>query len=97
MSTNCVATKQLKQLGRAEEGQALVLGALALVVLVLMAGLGVDVGFLRYEKQQMQKAADAAAMAGASALVYGGEVTVAARNDAASMVCIYLGRFPEST
>jgi hypothetical protein len=32
----------------------------------------------------MQKAADAAAMAGASALVYGGEVTVAARNDAAA-------------
>ena len=86
MSTNCLATNQLKQFGKADEGQALVLGALALVVLVLMAGLGVDVGFLRYQKLQMQKAADAGAIAAASALItYGpggqGEITAAAQND----------------
>src|ERR1700687_1999311 len=61
------ATPQLRQLRIADEGQALVLTALALVVLMLMAGLGVDVAFLRYQKQQMQKAADAGAIAGATA------------------------------
>jgi hypothetical protein len=78
-----LATTQLRRLDRAEEGQALVLGALALVVLVLMAGLGVDVGYLRYEKLQMQKAADAGALAGASELIYGtsGLAMVAAKND----------------
>lgn len=83
--TNCTATKQqLKSLGRSDEGQALVMGALALVVLVLMAGLGVDVGFLRYQRMQMQKAADAGAIAGAAALIYGGQVTLAAQNDTAA-------------
>ena len=78
---NIFSTRQLRQLARADEGQALVLTAAGLVVLMLMAGLGVDVGFLRYQKQQMQKAADAGAIAGASALIYGGAVTAAARND----------------
>jgi Flp pilus assembly protein TadG len=76
--------RQLKQLRREDKGQALVLTAVALVVLMLMAGLGVDVGYLRYEKQQMQKAADAGAIAGASALLYGGAVTAAARTDVAA-------------
>ena len=68
----------------ADEGQVLVLTALALFVLLTVAGLGIDVGYLRYEKQQMQKAADAGANAGAAALVYGGNYTAAARNDAAA-------------
>jgi hypothetical protein len=68
--------RQLRQFGRADEGQALVLTSLAPVALMLMAGLGVDV--LRYEKQQMHK--EAGAIAGASALTYGGQVTVAAQN-----------------
>jgi Putative Flp pilus-assembly TadE/G-like len=76
--------QNLKRFGRAEEGQALVLTALALVVLMLMAGLGVDVGYLRYQKQQMQKAADAGAIAGASALLYGGDWHAAGQNDAAA-------------
>jgi Flp pilus assembly protein TadG len=61
-----------------------VLGALALVALMLMAGLGVEVGFLRYQKQQMQKAADAGAIAGAAELIYGSPALaiVAAQNDA---------------
>ena len=46
------------------------LTALGLVLLMLVAGLGVDVGFLRYKKQQMQKAADAAALAAAATLAY---------------------------
>ena len=35
-------------------------------LLIDEAGLGVDVGYLRYQKQQMQKAADTGAIAGAS-------------------------------
>jgi hypothetical protein len=84
--TKQVSTQKqnLKRFGRADEGQALVLTAMALVVLMLMAGLGVDVGYLRYEKQQMQKAADAAALAGASALLYNGSWVTAGQNDAAA-------------
>jgi hypothetical protein len=78
------ATPQLRQLRIADEGQALVLTALALVVLMLMAGLGVDVGFLRYQKQQMQKAADAGAIAGASALIYNGKYKAAAQADSSA-------------
>lgn len=82
--TNFFATRQLRQFARADQGQAIVITALALSVLMLMAGLGVDVGFLRYQKQQMQKAADAGAIAGAAALEYGGGYLNAAYNDAAA-------------
>ena len=58
------------------------LTALGLMVLLLMAGLGVDVAYMRYQKQQMQKAADAGAIAAASALVYGGDWNAAGQNDA---------------
>jgi Flp pilus assembly protein TadG len=80
--TSFVPTRQLRQFARADEGQAIVLTTLVLVVLMLMAGLGVDVGFLRYEKQQMQKAADAGAVGGASALSYFGDWHDAGLNDA---------------
>jgi Flp pilus assembly protein TadG len=81
--TNLFATQKqsLKRFLGADEGQALVLTALALVVLMLMAGLGVDVGYLRYQKQQMQKAADAGALAGATALAYNGAWKAAAVAD----------------
>jgi hypothetical protein len=59
----------------------MVLTALALSVLLLMTGLGVDVGYLRYQKQQMQKAADAGALGGAAALGYGGDWNAAAVSD----------------
>lgn len=65
---NIFFSQRLRQFGKAEQGQALVLVALALLVLLLMAGFGVDIGYLRYQKQQMQKAADAGAIAGASGL-----------------------------
>jgi Flp pilus assembly protein TadG len=79
-----------RRLRKSEEGQALVLAALGMVVLMMMAGLGVDVGYLKYQKQQMQKAADAGALAGATALInYGGsvgqtQVIKAGRSDAAA-------------
>jgi Flp pilus assembly protein TadG len=69
---------------RNEEGQVVVLVAVALVVLALMAGIGIDVGSLRYKKQQMQKAADAGALAAATVLLnYGNcnNCTTAATND----------------
>ena len=51
-----------------EGGQALLLTAAALVVLLGFVGLGVDMGVARYEKRLQQTAADAAAIAGATNL-----------------------------
>jgi hypothetical protein len=69
---------------RKEAGQALILTALALVVLMGFAGLAIDMGVMRYDKRLQQTAADAAAIAGASNLAFGG-VTAGAQ-DAASRV-----------
>lgn len=66
-----------------ELGQAIVVVALALVVILAILGLAVDMGYLRYTKRQLQTAADAAAMAGAAELTYG-DVTPAAQADSAS-------------
>jgi hypothetical protein len=53
-----------------EAGQTLVLFAVGLTVLMLAAGLSIDMGYLRYQKRRMQAAADAAAIGGASELNY---------------------------
>lgn len=53
---------------RKEAGQTLVFVAIGLVALMGFAGLGVDMGILRYQKRLQQSAADAAALAGASNL-----------------------------
>ena len=53
----------------------MVITALGLTFILLMAGLGVDVGYLKYQRHQMQKAADAAALAGASVLSYSSNET----------------------
>src|SRR5260370_35367630 len=58
-----------------EAGQALVLVAVALVILLGFAGLGIDMGNLRYQRRLQQTAADAAAIAGATNLSYGGVQT----------------------
>src|ERR1700758_366242 len=55
-----------------QAGQALVLTSTALVVLMGFVGLGIDMGMLRYQKRLQQTAADAAAIAGASNLAWGG-------------------------
>lgn len=57
---------------RSEAGQALVLTTVMLVALLASAGVAVDLGAYRYEKRLQQSAADAAAIAGASNLNYGG-------------------------
>jgi len=69
---------------RSEAGQALALTAGLLVVLMGFAGLAIDMGVMRYEKRLQQTAADAAAIAGASNLGFGG-ITSGAQ-DAASQV-----------
>jgi Flp pilus assembly protein TadG len=52
-----------------DAGQVLVVVALCMIVLLGFMGLGIDMGYLRYMKRQLQKAADAAAIAGAQELV----------------------------
>ena len=51
---------------KSESGQAIVTAALTLTVLLLAAGLAIDMGYLRYERRQMQTAADSAALAAAA-------------------------------
>ena len=53
---------------RGERGQALILGALALVVLFGFTAMAVDVGFFIRHRAVVQQAVDAAALAGAQAL-----------------------------
>lgn len=55
---------------KTESGQAIVIGAFAMVVLLAVMGLSIDMGVLRYDKRLQQTAADAAAVAGASNLAY---------------------------
>ncbi|HXW54824.1 MAG TPA: pilus assembly protein TadG-related protein [Candidatus Cybelea sp.] len=58
-----------------EAGQSLAFVAVGLVALMGFAGLAIDMGALRYDKRVEQTAADAAAIAGASNLAYGGVLT----------------------
>lgn len=60
--------KQRAKIHKNEDGQALIMVVLAIVVLMGIAALVVDVGILYVEKANMQKAADAAALAGAKDL-----------------------------
>jgi Putative Flp pilus-assembly TadE/G-like len=62
-------------------GQMMLLVTVALIVLLGLAGLATDFGLLWTEKRQIQTAADAAAVAGALAVVSGGNVTTAAKTD----------------
>ncbi len=54
-----------------EKGQAIVLFALLLMVLLGTTAFTVDVGYLQWQKRHLQNAADAAALAGARALIDG--------------------------
>ena len=57
---------------KSDAGQALVVVALGMVVILGFLGLGLDLGYLRMVKRQTQKAADAAAIAAAVELTYCG-------------------------
>src|SRR6266436_6765493 len=63
---------------RGSSGQILVLVTAGLVILTAFAGLAVDVGQFWSARRQMQTAADAAAIAGASALRFSGSPSAAA-------------------
>jgi hypothetical protein len=89
----------LRQLDRRQEGQGLVLLVLSAVVIVGMLALGIDGGSLYLQRRRTQIAADAGALAGASALVNGGsdeEILAAvrryavARNDADDFRAFYI-------
>ncbi len=66
-----------------ERGQALITVVIALLVLLLFAGLAIDVGNMYAQRRHMQNAADAGALAGARELCLGHTETqaVAAAND----------------
>lgn len=68
-----------------ERGQALVLTALSMVCLIGFLGLAIDIGLLFRHKVDLQKVADAAAIAGAAQLLTGasGNYTDAAKASAA--------------
>jgi hypothetical protein len=83
MTTTTYLNKLKKLRVGKDSGQVLVITALCLVVLLGFLGLATDVGYLRFMKQESQKAADAAAMAGAMEIVNGGDPTTAAQYDAA--------------
>ena len=56
---------------KSDRGQVLVLVALAMFVLLGLAALGVDVGFMYSVRHELQRCADAGALAGASAFTEG--------------------------
>jgi len=56
---------------RRNRGQVLVLVALAIFVLLGLAALGIDVGFMYSVRHELQRSADAGALAGASAFTTG--------------------------
>lgn len=58
----------IKKLKTDQSGQSLVLVALSLMVLLGVASIAVDYGYLAWQKRQIQNAADAAALAGAQSL-----------------------------
>jgi len=63
---------KLKATHRGQRGQTLLLVAVSLVVLIAMAALAIDVTTLYVARSEMQRAADAAALAGAKAFVDSG-------------------------
>ena len=56
---------------RSDKGQVLVLVALAIFVLLGLAALGIDVGFMYNVRHELQRSADAGALAGASSFTTG--------------------------
>lgn len=67
---------------RDDSGQALVIGALCMALLLGFVSLGVEVGMLFAQQQAMQTAADGAAITGAQESNYG-DISSAAKADAA--------------
>lgn len=79
---------------KSERGQALILIALAIVVLIGMTGLAVDGGMVMADRRSSQNAADNAALAAAYRMAAGG--TKAQARDAATLIAEKNG-FPDVT
>lgn len=79
--------------GRPDHGQVLVIFALSITVLFAAAGLAFDVGRFYSERRFLQNAADAAALAAASALIRG-ETTTQADARAREVLTANFGRSP---
>ena len=62
---------------RNNSGQTAIIVAFSLIILLGFLGIATDIGYLRYMKREMQKAADAGAVAGASDLGHPGSDYVA--------------------
>jgi hypothetical protein len=73
--------ERFARLWRNEKGNALLLGAASLPVLIGSAGLAVDTVQLSLWKRQLQRAADSAALAGAHARAQGRTATASAERD----------------
>ena len=71
-STSGFARRLFSRFVRNQSGQTLIVAAVCMVVLIGFLGLAIDAGQLRYQKRQLQTAADAAALAGALELAYCG-------------------------
>lgn len=69
---------------REESGQVLVMTTLCMGILIGALGIAVDVGLLFHARRNMQTAADAAAMAGATEMYYNGSTNVTAKAAAAA-------------
>lgn len=69
---------------RDESGQVLVMTFFCLGILIGCLGLAIDVGVLFHARRNMQAAADAAAMAGATEMFYNGSTNVVAKANAAA-------------
>ena len=82
---------------RNDAGQALVVVALAMIVILGFLGLGIDLGYLRYMKRQLQKVADAAALAGAMELSYCGGTSNCSALTAAAQDALTENGFTSST
>jgi len=86
MMTKIHIKKSKKDRSWRESGQILIIATISLFVLIGFVALAADVGYLRYVKQRMQGAADAAALAGASQVLYNtiepGAYITAAKGDA---------------
>ncbi|HVA78239.1 MAG TPA: pilus assembly protein TadG-related protein [Candidatus Binataceae bacterium] len=84
LSRHAHAANRGPRLSGGESGQVLVVLALSILVILIGAGLTADIGNLQRQKQRMQVAADAAAVAAASALITNASTPSAAgQNDAA--------------
>jgi hypothetical protein len=68
---------------RGERGQILLLILVALIAIIGCVAISIDIGELQFKRNQMQTAADSAAMAGASELNYG-DAVAAGQADAAT-------------